>query len=50
MYFGGMEVKAAMHQLLQHYRLSVPADYEMPVDWVSLPRPKDGLPVTLHRL
>jgi cytochrome P450 len=50
MYFGGMEVKAAMHQLLQRYRLSVAPDYEMPVDWVSLPRPKDGLPITLERL
>ena len=49
MYFGGMEVKAAMHQLLQRYRLSVPAGYRMPIDWVSLPRPKDGLPLRLHR-
>jgi cytochrome P450 len=50
MYFGGMEVKAAMHQLLQRYRLSVPPGYEMPIDWVSLPRPKDGLPIRLTRL
>ena len=50
MYFGGMEIKAAMHQLLQRYRLTVPAGYRMPVDWVSLPRPKDGLPLRLHRL
>jgi cytochrome P450 len=50
MYFGGMEVKAAMHQLLQRYRLQVRPDYRMPVDWVSLPRPKDGLPLTLHRM
>jgi cytochrome P450 len=48
MYFGGMEVKAAMHQLLQRYRLTVAPGYRMPVDWVSLPRPKDGLPVELH--
>jgi hypothetical protein len=50
MYFGGMEVKAAMHQLLQRCRLSVEPGYRMPVDWVSLPRPKDGLPITVHRL
>jgi len=50
MYFGGMEVKATMHQLLQRYRLSVAPGYRMPVDWVSLPRPKDGLPLELHRL
>jgi cytochrome P450 len=49
MYFGGMEVKAAMHLLLQRYRLSVEPGYEMPVDWVSLPRPKDGLPLRVHR-
>jgi cytochrome P450 len=50
MYFGGMEVKAAMHQLLQRFRLSVEPGYRMPIDWVSLPRPKDGLPIRLNRL
>jgi cytochrome P450 len=35
MYFGGMEIKAAMHQLLLHYRLSVPSAYEMPLDMTS---------------
>jgi cytochrome P450 len=50
MYFGGMEIKAAMHQLLQRFRLTVEPGYRMPIDWVSLPRPKDGLPVQLHRL
>jgi hypothetical protein len=50
MYFGGMEIKATMHQLLLRYRLGVPGDYTMPLDWTSLPRPRDGLPVTLQRL
>lgn len=50
LYFGGMQVKAAMHQLLLNYRWSVPSDYEMPIDWSSLPRPKDGLPIRLERL
>jgi cytochrome P450 len=50
MYFGGMEVKAVLHQLLQRYRLTVPPGYRMPIDWSSLPRPRDGLPVELHRL
>jgi cytochrome P450 len=49
MHFGTMQVKAAMHQLLLNFRWSVPGDYEMPVDWSSLPRPKDGLPVRLDR-
>jgi cytochrome P450 len=50
MYFGGMEIKAAMHQILQRYRITVPDGYVMPIDWTSLPRPSDSLPVTLHRL
>jgi cytochrome P450 len=50
LYFGMMQVKAAMHELLQNFEWSVPTDYEMPIDWTSLPRPKDGLPVRLARL
>jgi cytochrome P450 len=50
LYFGGMEIKAAMHQLLRRYRITVPPGYRVPIDWVSLPRPKDGLPVELHPL
>jgi cytochrome P450 len=50
LHFGGMQVKAAMHQLLLGHRWSVPADYELRVDWSSLPRPKDGLPLRLERL
>ena len=50
MYFGGMEIKATMHQLLRGTGSRSPPGYEMPLDWSSLPRPRDGLPVTLHRL
>jgi cytochrome P450 len=50
MHFGTMQVKAAMHQLLLRYRWTVPPDYRMPIDWTSLPRPKDGLPVHLTRV
>jgi cytochrome P450 len=49
LHFGGMQVKAAMHQLLLGHRWTVPHGYEMPIDWTSLPRPKDGLPVRLQR-
>lgn len=49
LYFAGMQVRAAMHQLLLTHEWSVPADYTMPIDWSSLPRPKDGLPVRLTR-
>jgi len=50
MSFGGMEIKAVLHQMLLGYRWNVPAAYQLPIDWSSLPRPKDGLPVRLERL
>ncbi|HSV67098.1 MAG TPA: cytochrome P450 [Mycobacteriales bacterium] len=50
LHFGGMEVKAVLHQLLLRYRWSVDPAYQMPIDWTSLPRPRDGLPVRLEPL
>ena len=50
MFFGEMEVKAVMHQLLLRYRWSVPPGYVMKQDFTTLPMPKDGLPVTLERV
>jgi len=50
LYYGGMQIKAAMHQMLLLYRWSIPADYQMAINWTSLPRPKDDLPVLLERL
>lgn len=50
LHFAEMQVKAILHQVLLHYRWSVPADYEMPIDLTSLPVPGDGLPVRLERL
>lgn len=50
LHFGGLEVKAVMHQLLLGHRWQVARDYDMPIDWTSLPRPKDGLPVRLTRI
>jgi cytochrome P450 len=47
MYFGQLEVKATLHQLLLSRRWSVPAGYRMPIDLRSLPRPRDGLPITV---
>jgi cytochrome P450 len=47
MYFGQLEVKATLHQLLLSRRWSVPPDYRMPVDLRALPRPRDGLPLRL---
>ncbi|NMN95939.1 cytochrome P450 [Antrihabitans stalactiti] len=50
LYFGGMTVKAIMHQMLLHYRWTVPADYEVPLGWGTGPTPVDGLPIDLFRL
>ena len=50
LHFAEMQVKAILHHAVQHFRWSVPADYEMPVDFTSLPVPGDGLPVRLERL
>jgi cytochrome P450 len=50
LYYGAMQVKAAMHQLLLGHRWRVSSEYEMPIDWTALPRPKDGLPIHLKRL
>ena len=44
MYFGGMEVKAAMHQLLLRYRLDVPPAYGCRSTGPRCPGRKDGLP------
>lgn len=50
MHFGGMEVKAILHQFLLRYRCTVPADYEPVIDYGTGPFPGDGLPVTLRTL
>ncbi|WP_040518841.1 cytochrome P450 [Gordonia neofelifaecis] len=49
LYFGQMEIKTVMHHLLRGYEWSVPAGYEMPMDYSALPVPKDRLPVQLRR-
>ncbi len=50
LHFAEMQIKAVLHHVVQQYRWSVPADYDMPVDFTSLPVPGDGLPVRLERL
>ncbi|HEY2763845.1 MAG TPA: cytochrome P450 [Pseudonocardiaceae bacterium] len=50
LYFAGMQVKAVMHQLLQRYRWNTAPDYQAPIDYSSMPFPKDGLPVHLQPL
>ena len=42
LYFGGMQVKAAMHQLLLATAGACRRDYEMPIDWSRCPAPRTG--------
>lgn len=49
LHFGTLEVKLLLHEMLRAYTWTVPDDYEVKWDYVSLPVPVDGLPVTLRR-
>lgn len=49
-HFADLQVKAVMHQILQHWRWSIPEGYEMPYQHVPIAKPKDGLPVRMERL
>lgn len=49
LYFGGMEVKAIMHQLLLGFEWSVPDGYELDLDYGTGPQPGDGLPIDFRR-
>ncbi len=50
LHFGDMEVKALLHQLVLQFTWQVPANYAMAVNFTSLPRPSDHLPVMLTRI
>ena len=50
LYFGQMEIKTIMHNLLLTHEWSVPADYTWQLDYSTLPVPKDGLPVRLKKI
>ena len=49
-YFGGMQVKAVLHQVLQKFEWSVDPGYEIRWDRTSLPAPKDGLRIRMREL
>jgi cytochrome P450 len=49
LHFGSLEVKLLLHEMLRAFRWTVPDDYEVRWDYVSLPVPVDGLPVRLSR-
>lgn len=50
MRFAELEVRSIVAHALLRRRWSVPKDYEMPIDWTSLPIPSDGLPVRMERI
>ena len=50
MAFSDMEVRTLLSQILVRFRWSVPPGYVPPMSNVSLPYPKDGLPVDLRSL
>jgi cytochrome P450 len=47
LHFAYMQAKAFFFQLLASRQIVLPADYECQFHMVPIPRPKDGLPVTL---
>ncbi|GAB18445.1 putative cytochrome P450 [Gordonia effusa NBRC 100432] len=49
LYFGGMEVKAIMHQMLQRFEWTVPHGYFPEMTYGTGPTPADGLPVNITR-
>lgn len=50
MYFSAAEIKAVLHHLLLRFSWQVDPAYETPMDYTSLPFPKDGQPIDLHPL
>ncbi len=50
MFFAGAESKLILHQLLRRFRWTVDPGYRAPLDYTSLPYPKDGQPVDLRLL
>lgn len=50
LYFGTVEVKMIVHQLLRRFEWTVDPDYVAPMNYHSLPFPKDGLPIDLRHL
>jgi cytochrome P450 len=49
MHFAIMQVRAFVHQFLQHYSVALPDDYQNRWQAIPIPKPRDGLPVILSR-
>lgn len=50
LHFAELQVKAVLYQLLRRYRWRTEQGYQLAIDWRSLPKPKDDLPVIFERL
>lgn len=50
LHFAELQIKAILHQILLNYRWTVPDDYTMPINFTTLPTPKDKLPLTIEHL
>lgn len=50
MHFANMVSKAFIHQFLLNYEYSAPAGYNPKMDYMPLPKPHDGIPLTLKRI
>jgi len=50
MHFAKIQVKCFLYLFLQRYRFSVPANYDPWLMMVPMPKPADGLPLTLETL
>ena len=48
LYFGMLEVKTLLHELLRNHRWTTPPGYEVRWDTTALPVPRDGLPTDLQ--
>ena len=48
LHFADMQIKLVIAELLRNYRISVPANYRMPVQQSPISKPKDNLPITLE--
>lgn len=50
MHFAVMVAKCFMHQLVLNYEYSTPKDYKPKMDFMPLPKPHDGIPLTLKAI
>lgn len=50
LHFAGLEVKLLLHQVLRRWRWTTPRPTPTPLSYLSLPVPRDGLPIELRPL